>query len=377
MGLTAEIGRTAVAGADLGPLLQRICSTLPGTLGVPAAAIVLVDLPDTQLAGVTASGPDPGWLGEMELRAGTGPVQGAVRSGRAMVTPDLTRIGPPELAAAAADTGLTCSVVVPLRVNGEPVGGLQLFGHPGRPVGDGHVDALAGLADVLSARLSDVCALRRLTGTVARLTAEHEASMPVAYAVGMLAERYRTDPEEAARFLDSMARNTGTPITEAARTVLERTDVQEAPTTALRRVTPGIPTPRGAQEEAPHGRVPGPRPGAAPSAGRRSAPDPRHPAELRGVSARPAPADPRPDLRGPLDPRTPVDPRTAADPRGAARPDFDPAPAGDRLDRAPQPQPHDLHGQPLACRRRRPEPDPQSPPPPSEGRARHRRADIG
>ena len=426
MGLTMEIGRTAVASADLGVLLERICSALPRTLGVPAAAIVLVDLPDTQLAGVTASGPDPARLGEMELRAGTGPVQGAVRSGRAMVTPDLTRIGPPELAAAAADTGLTCSVVVPLRVDGEPAGGLQLFGHPGRPVGDGHVDALAGLADVLSARLSDVCAVRRLTGTVARITAQHEASVPVAYAVGMLAERYRTDPEEAARFLAGLARNTGASIGDAARTVLDRSDEAESPTTALAQVPPRIPSPRGALDRQPTPQGPaGPRPTETRAADPRPA-DPR-PADARVADARvadpraadPRPADPRPADPRPADPRA-ADPRAAdarssdfrpADPRSAT-PRPTPAPRAPVVDpRAPRPAaepigpvvhpvagewsggpagppptgadrpPHPQHGprpgeaQPGGRRRRR-EAAPEAPPA-SEDRARHRRADIG
>jgi hypothetical protein len=386
MGLTLEIGRTAVAAADLGPLLQRICSTLPGTLGVPAAAIVLVDLPDTQLAGVTASGPDPARLGEMELRAGTGPVQGAVRSGRAMVTPDLTRIGPPELAAAAADTGLTCSVVVPLRVDGEPAGGLQLFGHPGRPVGDGHVDALAGLADVLSARLSDVCAVRRLTGTVARLTAEHEAAVPVAHATGMLAERYRTDPEEAGRFLDSLARKTGGALGDAARSVLDRTDDMDLPTTAIAQV----PAPRAAQDQA---ATPAPRRPleARPSTDPRRAP---HPADQRPDHR---PADHRPDQRRPADPRPvphPAPPARGAHPSGAT-----PRPSGDWLapsrrpgdappqpavalppratDAPPQHQPAPQSGPRSGGRRHLREPAPENPAPPQEGRARHRRADIG
>ncbi|WP_093088738.1 GAF and ANTAR domain-containing protein [Pseudonocardia oroxyli] len=354
MGLTLEIGRTAVAAADLGPLLQRVCATLPGTLGVPAAAIVLVEPPDTRLAGVTASGPDPARLGEMELRAGTGPVQGAVRSGRPMVTPDLTRIGPPELAAAAADTGLTCSVVVPLRVDGEPAGGLQLFGHPGRPVGDGHVDALAGLADVLSARLSDVCAVRRLTGTVARLTAEHEAALPVAHAAGMLAERYRTDPEEAGRFLDSLARKTGTDLADAARAVLNRTDGLDAPTTAIARV----PAPRAGHEQAP-------------------APGARHAVEPRPVEPRPwngRSGDGRP--AGATPPRHPAPEPRGTHPSGAtARPAGDPLAPG-----RPGPvRPVADHPvlPPTGGRRHLREPAPENPAPPPGGRARHRRADIG
>ncbi|MFC5951740.1 GAF domain-containing protein, partial [Pseudonocardia lutea] len=249
-GLTLQVGRTAVAGADLTSVLSSVCSALPATLGVSGAAIVLVDVPGNRvagIAGVSASDTAAGRLGEMELRAGTGPVQGAVRSGRPMVTPDLTRIGPPELAAAAADTGLTCSVVVPLVVDGEPVGGLQLFGHAGRPVGDGHVDAVAGLAEVVAARLADVCALRRLTATVARLTAEHEAALPVAHAIGMLAERYRTDVEEAGRYLASRARKAGVEPGEAARAVLDRTDDgrtddaagEDPPTQVFGMVAPG------------------------------------------------------------------------------------------------------------------------------------------
>ncbi|WP_344741246.1 GAF domain-containing protein, partial [Pseudonocardia halophobica] len=287
-----QVGRTAVAGADLGTLLSSVCTALPATLGVSGAAIVLVEVPDRfpGLAGVSASDTAAGRLGEMELRAGTGPVQGAVRSGRPMVTPDLTRIGPPELAAAAADTGLTCSVVVPLVVDGEPVGGLQLFGHPGRPVGDGHVDAVAGLADVLSARLTDVCALRRLTATVARLTAEHETALPVAHATGMLAERYRTDVEEAGRYLASRARKAGVEPAEAARSVLDRTDAppaagEDTPTQVFGAVAPGPGPARSAPGrggERPDGDRGPERVGAAPEGPRPGLPAGAVPEQRRG-----------------------------------------------------------------------------------------------
>ncbi|WP_344419253.1 GAF domain-containing protein [Pseudonocardia ailaonensis] len=266
MGLTLQVGRTAVAGADPRTLLSSICAALPTTLGVSGAAIVLVEPPDRAIAGVSASDTAAIRLGEMELRAGTGPVQGAVRSGRPMVTPDLTRIGPPELAAAAADTGLTCSVVVPLFVDGEPAGGLQLFGHPGRPVGEGHVDAVAGLAEALSARLGDICALRRLTATVARLTAEHEAAVPVEQATGMLAERYRTDVEEAGRYLHSRAATAGRSLAEAAAEILDRRDDEAAAP------DPAHPSAIDPPTEA-FGAVPQQRRGPAPAARNGSGPD--------------------------------------------------------------------------------------------------------
>lgn len=225
VGLVLQVGRTATAGLDLAAMLSAVCAGLPAALGGASAAIVLSTPPDSALAGVSASDGSARRLGELELRTGSGPIGRALRSRRPVVTPDL-RIGPPELAAAAADTGLTCSVTAPLIVDGEAVGGVEVFGHPGRPVGEGHAGALAGLADTLVARLMDAFALRRLTGTVARLTAEHEAAIPIAHATGMLAERYRTDIEEAGRFLGSRARATGRELADAAIAVIDRVDPQ-------------------------------------------------------------------------------------------------------------------------------------------------------
>nr|WP_239028815.1 ANTAR domain-containing protein [Pseudonocardia acidicola] len=70
----------------------------------------------------------------------------------------------------------------------------------------------------------DTRSFRQLSGAAARLTAQLESATPIEQATGILAERYRTDVEEAARFLRSQARNAGTDIAEMAASVVAGTD---------------------------------------------------------------------------------------------------------------------------------------------------------
>lgn len=205
-------------------MLSGVCAALPGILGVSGAVIVLAEPADPVSGAVFGSDDAAGRLGMLQYRAGSGPALGAVRSGRVMITPDLTRIGPPELAAAAADTGLIVSLAVPLVLDGEAIGGLQLLGRPGVWMDLSLADQLAPLVDALSARLADVRELGRLMALLARATAERERAAAVEQATGMLAERYGTDVEEAVRYLHSRARNTGHPLADTAAAVLARTD---------------------------------------------------------------------------------------------------------------------------------------------------------
>jgi hypothetical protein len=85
-----------------------------------------------------------------------------IRTSRPLLTPDLTRLGPPELAAAAAQSGWTSSMVVPLQAGRARFGGLQLLGSASQPVHSRDGEALQVVVDVLVARLVDVRALRML-----------------------------------------------------------------------------------------------------------------------------------------------------------------------------------------------------------------------
>jgi hypothetical protein len=165
--LVLQLGCARAATMDLPAVLSAVCTSLPSMVGAAGAVVLLGDPVDA----CYASDAQAGWIGEAQRRSGSGPLPNALRSGRPVVTPDMTRIGPPELAAAADQCGLTSSVVLLLEVDGERIGGLQLLGDARRPVDGVHADLARPVADVLAARLADLRELERLRGLL-RVAAE-------------------------------------------------------------------------------------------------------------------------------------------------------------------------------------------------------------
>jgi transcriptional regulator with GAF, ATPase, and Fis domain len=182
LGLALDVGRTSVAGLDLTALLARISTALPATMGI-ASAVVLVAERSEEDATVVASDARSHRIGEAQRRSRSGPLLQVLRTGRPMVTPDLTRQGPPELAAAAAAGGLTTSLVVPIAAADERFGALQLLGDAHRPVDAAAADPVQPLVQALAARLVDMKALRALSAsrvpTQVRVDPGDVATVPV------------------------------------------------------------------------------------------------------------------------------------------------------------------------------------------------------
>lgn len=173
MPLVLQLGRARAAMMDVPAVLLSVCSALPGALGVSGAVLLLVDPPEG-VAPLSASDARARWFGEAQQRAGVGPLPGAVRTWRPTLTNDLARVGHPAVAAAAAESGLSSSLVLPFDVDGDRLGVLQLLGEAARPVAASHAEALRPLLDTLAARLADVRALH-----LARRRAEAPAAVPV------------------------------------------------------------------------------------------------------------------------------------------------------------------------------------------------------
>lgn len=153
----------------LGLSRRPLASADPLTFLGAAAAEVARAL---DVAGAVLVVPATGWVrgsddlatlvGEMQQRDGQGPLTTAMRTLRPMLTPDLTRIGPPSLAALAAEVGFGGSAAVALLADGRVVAGLQVIGRAGRPTEPRYVEALGEIADVLGARIADLVELARL-----------------------------------------------------------------------------------------------------------------------------------------------------------------------------------------------------------------------
>ena len=175
--LALQVGSMAAANMHLPSALSGVCRSLPRAVDAAGVALVVTAFDGID---VLASDPQAGWLGEVQRRAGAGPLSYALRSGRPMATPDLTRVGPPDLAAAAAECGITTSVVIPLTAGEGGLGALQLLGDAGHPVGDAHVELLRPLVAALTARLVDVLVLEGLRQSAGRLPTAAEQPAPTA-----------------------------------------------------------------------------------------------------------------------------------------------------------------------------------------------------
>ena len=162
--LVTQLGRARASAMDVPAVLGSICSAIPGVLGVGGAVLLLVNPPDG-VPAITASDARALWLAETQQRTDMGPLPGALRTWRPMLTTDLARIGPPAVATAAAECGLGSSLVLPFDVDGDRVGVLQVLGEVQRPVEAAHAEMLRPLLDVLGARLADVRALRKVGST--------------------------------------------------------------------------------------------------------------------------------------------------------------------------------------------------------------------
>ncbi|MGE0839763.1 GAF domain-containing protein [Pseudonocardia sp.] len=257
IGLALQVGRTRTAQLDVGALVSGVCGALPMAVGVAGAVIVFTRAPDPLSGPVFASDPAATRLGELQHRRAAGPVQEAIATGCVVLTADLTRSDSVEVAAVAAETGLASAVTVPLVLDGRTVAAVQLLGTGFRPVPGELAETVRPLMEALAARLSDASGFSRLSAAVARSTAALESGLPLAHATGILAERYRTDVEEAGRFLAGAAARAALPVeAHAAAVVAEvgrrdgtvRREVPPRDTSAP--VTGEVPVPR----DAPTGR---------------------------------------------------------------------------------------------------------------------------
>jgi hypothetical protein len=162
MPLVLQLGRASAATMDVTAALGSVCTTVPEVVG-GGGAVILLNSPPADVRALTASDGHAAWLGELQQNAQMGPLPAVLRTGRPMLTADLTRIGPPALAAAAAECGLVSSLALPIEFDGERLGALQLLCGTWRPVEAADGDALRPLLDVLAARLVDVQALNAAT----------------------------------------------------------------------------------------------------------------------------------------------------------------------------------------------------------------------
>lgn len=242
----ADAGRGSAVRMPGAAAPVRRCVTAAAALpGVVGAAVLLAE----GTGGLRIAGTSAGFAAELEdaqIEVARGPSVLAVRSGEAVVEPDLGRAGRrgwPWLARRAGSAGASAVASYPLLDDAGPLGALTLY------LSELPAPATTAAAQALAAALADALragvALQASRALAEQLEHALDARVVIEHATGMLAERHGLDPETAQGHLVRGARTDRVRLAAyAGRVVAGRIDpiAERVPTAGPRRLhDPGAP----------------------------------------------------------------------------------------------------------------------------------------
>ncbi|MFL6205099.1 MAG: GAF and ANTAR domain-containing protein [Acidimicrobiales bacterium] len=216
-----ELADTLVDDFDVIDLLTLLVDRCVDILEISAAGLMLAT-PARELRMAASSSEAMRLVELFEIQAQEGPCLDCYRSGRAVVNDDLaTDDRWPVFSPVAVRAGFRSAHALPMRLRGNVVGALNLFGDSARAlsVDDHHAgQALADMATIsilqdrasIEAQLLNAQLNRALTSRIA-----------IEQAKGVLAERAGITVEEAFDRLRRFARRRNVRLAEVARSVVE------------------------------------------------------------------------------------------------------------------------------------------------------------
>ena len=213
-----------VVGFDVVELLQTLIDTCADVLQVSAAGLMLAD--SRGELSVIASTSEAGSLVELiQLSTGSGPCLDSFRTGVVVSIADVEAIGHdwPEFATAAVAQGFHSVHAVPLRLRGEVIGTMNLFGEKQAALNAEDASVAQGLADVATIAILQERALKE--GSVAReqLQGALDSRVIIEQAKGVISQLRSVNMDEAFALLRQYARSNHRQIREVSEQVVART----------------------------------------------------------------------------------------------------------------------------------------------------------
>jgi GAF domain-containing protein len=229
-GALANITSFLVAGGRGGAVLQLIDEACTRVLGVAAAGMMVVD-PRGGIEVVAASDEQARFVELLQSQIDEGPCLDSIRTGEVVNVPDLSRARGnwPAFAPAALAAGYRAIHALPLRLEGRPVGGLNLL----------HTSELwlTELQQRLGQTFADLAVLglsqdRDVERRMERLAEETLNALndraTMGQAVGVVAGTLDVDPERARLMISLYSRRHDQPARELALAIIEgRIDMME------------------------------------------------------------------------------------------------------------------------------------------------------
>ena len=247
-----EIADTLVEEFDIVEFLHMVTNRTAELVDAVAAGLLLVDgHGDLQFMAASDEGSE--LLELFQVQAEEGPCQDCFRTGTPVVSADLRTAGPrwPRFAPRAVAAGYRSVHAFPMRLRGEVIGALNLFGTTTGQMSPSDVRVVQALADIATIGLLQERTITRGVVLTTQLQAALTTRVVIEQAKGAIAQVRGGTVEEAFILLRAHARRHHRRLAEVARAVV--TDPAGVPELMGRDVVgdPGAPVPLGPDDPPP------------------------------------------------------------------------------------------------------------------------------
>ena len=212
-----EVADTLVDEFDLIEFLQRVTTHASTLVAARAAGLMLADQRG-RLQLMAASDERTEMLELLQVQALEGPCQDCFREGQPVVNADLQHAYDrwPQFAPLAVEAGFQSVHAFPMRLRGQVIGALNMFGADTGPMDEADVVVTQALADIATIAILQERAITRAEIVTEQLQAALNSRIVIEQAKGALAQIHGGTPDEAFARLRSYCRMQGLRLSAVA-----------------------------------------------------------------------------------------------------------------------------------------------------------------
>lgn len=219
----ADLVETLAAEGKTAEVLQKLTRHSVTVLDVAASGVLCVDDQDRQDKHWlhAASDDDARSVQQCEMTAERGPCLESICTGKPVTCVDVEHKGCwPELVGNAHRRGFRTIQALPMRADGQTIGGLSLYRTDPTPLSAEDVQVAQALADVAAASIHHQRTLKRSETRTRQLETALHSRVVIEQAKGVIASNCELDPAEAFKLLRGQARSQQQPLKQLAAEVV-------------------------------------------------------------------------------------------------------------------------------------------------------------
>lgn len=216
----ADYARTIARHYEVGDVLYRLTDQVVEILGVDGAGVSLADREEA-LQFVSATDQQVAKVEERQALVGEGPCHDAYIKGERVTSDDLTTDERwPSYTPVAIDQGLRAVAGIPMKVEEERIGALNLYSRVRLPWLDADLDVAQLLADMATGYIVNARNLTQTQKLASQLQHALESRVIIEQAKGIVAERHGIGTAEAFQLIRQHARRNNAKLHEVASAVI-------------------------------------------------------------------------------------------------------------------------------------------------------------